>query len=528
MMKTTYCTKIISLLLVIGLCISCHKTYDEPSENWDVDLNLYFNNLPNISEEMPDETAETVVEGPIQEEDSDYNYSITKYHAAEGFDEQIVLNPTTDVIYPGALVQGESILDGTYTLIPAKRKPIKISTSLIGSESVSIEIQDPKLSSVRESINKLMNQEYECPPANMGFEIYDAYSEQQLDLSLHVSYKGKALKISGGFDYNSRKKNTRLVAKFIQSYYTIDMDQPLKPSDLFEEQIDKALIGTFAPMYISTITYGRLAFFTVESSLSKDSVKAYLNASYRKVSGGASIEFNRLLATSNIRVYILGGSGEDASKAIDGYEAFKNYIKQGGNYSKESPGAIISYTLRNIKDNSIAKIVYAADYSIVERFPKAFNYVFTIDALEIKDMNDFNDKNGIYTQYPNKEELIGNIKCNVSGTADEEELWHYYGGYWPIARDVYKNLDQDPIDFKDGHCTRKPAVFDNIFMNDSITFRYSFSDYNWNISNELIEEHEETISVSELINTADSGKDLLVNKEKIYISFKIAYEKTEN
>ncbi|MDZ7635847.1 MAG: thiol-activated cytolysin family protein [Bacteroidales bacterium] len=112
---------------------------------------------------------------------------------AAGYDEQIVLNPQTDVIYPGALVKGESILDGTYTLIPADRMPITISTSLTGSGRVSVTVDNPKLSTIREAINNLMNQEYDVPPANMGFTVEQAYSEQQLDLSLRASYKGEGL-----------------------------------------------------------------------------------------------------------------------------------------------------------------------------------------------------------------------------------------------------------------------------------------------------------------------------------------------
>lgn len=531
-----FLTKGYLLILIpfLMICFTQCEKDDElvPEENstisWDGDLNIYLNSLNDISDEMPVEADET--EMNVEEsEDDDYYYTKTDYYAAAGFNEQMVLNPTYDVIYPGALVKGESILDGTYTLIPAIRNPITISTSLTGSDIVSIEIEDPKLSTTREAINKLMTQEYDVPPAHISFDIHQAYSEEQLALNLQASYKGKKLNINGGFSYNSSEQKTRLVAKFIQSYYTLDMDMPQKPSDLFAEEIDSTFFGTYAPMYISTVTFGRLALFTIESTLSEDSVRAYLNGSYKKISASASLEFDRLVATSDMKVYILGGSGEDASSVIDGFEAFKSFIKNGGNYSKSSPGAPISYKLRNIKDNSIAMLVYAANYSIVSKIPKEFEYNITIAGKKIKHTGVFDDKNKLTcTEYPNQQELSGSIKAEVKGMANEVELWQYYGGYWGVTYDDWKELDQDAISYNNTNpCIRRIADFEGISINDSIKFSYIMDDYDWCSPNEKIEDHEECIAVSDIISIINDGHSVIVEKEKIHVEFQVAYEKVE-
>ncbi|MEZ5012149.1 MAG: thiol-activated cytolysin family protein [Bacteroidales bacterium] len=306
------------------------------------------------------------------------------YSVAVGFDDQIVLNPQTDVIYPGALVKGESVLDGSYTLIPAQRKPITISTSLTGSSSVSITIEDPKLSTVREAVNTLMNQEYDVPAANMGYTIEQAYSEQQLDLSLHASYKSAGINVSGSFDFTNKNIKTRLVAKYIQSYYTLDMDLPNQPSDLFEDNIDQALIGTYMPMYVSTVTFGRMAIFTIESELSETEVRTYLEGSFSSVDLDISADFEALKESSTMKVYVLGGSSSSAAATIDGFAKFKEYIIEGGNFSKDSPGAPISYKLRYIRDNSIGKIVFAASYPIRTALPRTDNIVYDINARLMK------------------------------------------------------------------------------------------------------------------------------------------------
>ena len=369
-------------------------------------LDEYLKTLPPISGEMPAEKAATITSSK-NDTTTEYIYHTDYYEAAAGYDEQIVLNPQTDVIYPGALVKGESILDGTYTLIPATRKPITISTSLTGGGVSSVVVEDPKLSTVREAVNTLMKQTYDVPYANMAFTVEQAYSEQQIDVSLRASYKTGILNVKGGFDFSNTKIQTRLIAKFIQNYYTLDMDLPGQPSDLFEEDVDHALFGTMMPMYVSTVTFGRMALFTIESELEETQVRAFLSASYGSISGSASAEFDALKAKSTMKVYILGGSGSAAGAAINGFDDFKNYIQSGGNFSKTSPGAPISYKLRYIKDNTIGKIVFSASYPIVTAIPRTDNIVYDITASLYSLYPDINDEEsgnvrlyGYITSYP--------------------------------------------------------------------------------------------------------------------------------
>ncbi len=377
-----FCIIFFTSILLSG----CEKdTFDEGS------LNEYLNSLPPISDEMPAEKAAAIT-STDKDTTTDYIYVTDYYEAAAGYDEQIVLNPQTDVIYPGALVKGESILDGTYTLIPATRKPITISTSLTGGAVSSIVVEDPKLSTVREAVNTLMKQTYDVPYANMSFTVEQAYSERQIDLSLRASYKTGILNVKGGFDFSNTQIKTRLIAKFIQNYYTLDMDLPGQPSDLFEEDVDRTLFGTMMPMYVSTVTFGRMALFTIESELEETQVRAFLEASYGSISGSVSGEFDQLKAKSTMKVYILGGSGTAAGATINGFEDFKNYIQTGGNFSKTSPGAPISYKLRYIRDNTIGKIVFSASYPIVTAIPRTDNIVYDITASPYKLNPDINDE----------------------------------------------------------------------------------------------------------------------------------------
>lgn len=412
--KMSLAGKAFALMFTISLLSSC----DPKSEIDDTTpLNEYLKSMSSIDTQMP-AIAEPTVEKIERDTTDEYYYKIDYYKAAAGYDEQLVMNPQTDVIYPGALIKGESILDGTYTLISAKRKPITISTSLLGGANSSIVVNDPKLSTIREAVNSLMKQDYDVPYANMSFTIEQANSEQQLNLALRASYKGGGVNVKGGFDFGNKKVKTRLVAKFIQSYYTLDMDLPNQPSDLFQANVDRNLFGAFMPMYVSTVTFGRMALFTIESELSETEVRTFLNASYANVKGSVSADFNSLQAKSTMKVYILGGSGANASATINGFEDFKKYIIEGGNFSKTSPGAPISYKLRYINDNKVGKIVFAASYPIVTAIPRTDNVVYDIKALMQNMKINASDAGG-------NVELYGTVKSWPHSLGESASHFHF-------------------------------------------------------------------------------------------------------
>src|SRR6056297_2510330 len=102
------------IILILAFCsviiFSCEQ--EEEEKRWNtMALEEYLETLSPISEAMPSEKSATLVETQV-DTTLEYIYHTEYYEAAAGFNEQIVLNPQTDVIYPGALVKGESILNG--------------------------------------------------------------------------------------------------------------------------------------------------------------------------------------------------------------------------------------------------------------------------------------------------------------------------------------------------------------------------------------------------------------------------------
>lgn len=499
------------LFTMFGLSCFLFTSCKKEEINLDLEkkgLNEYLNSMTLISSKMPAEKLEAKDSSRIDSV-PEYIYHTDYYKAAAGYDEQIVLNPQTDVIFPGALIKGESVLDGTYTLISAKRNPITISTSLIGSPATSVVISDPKLSTIREAVNSLMKQDYDVPYANMAFTIEQANSEQQLDLSLHASYKGGGLKVSGGFDFANKKVKTRLIAKFIQSYYTLDMDMPSQPSDLFNGDVNKTLFGTFMPMYVSTVTFGRMALFTIESSLDETQVKAVLNASYGGSTGSATSEFASMMASSTMKVYILGGSGADASASINGFEDFKKYITAGGSFSKTSPGAPISYKLRYIKDNSIGKIVFAASYPIVTAIPRTDNVLYDIKTSLSKMKLNISDAGG-------NAEIYGTIKSWTKGLGEDNAHVHYYR-----SSDKYQSFGEKE-DYTFPANTDTELSWNGLKQSDIISVRIAMSEADTG-SDDVFTPATFEIKVADIVTGMNQGvyerSDLKVNCGTAYLNF---------
>lgn len=305
------------------------------------------------------------------------NFSCTSqdFYEAKGLYELLCLDPTTDSIWPGSILRAETILSGGFATITLARAPMNISVSLEGIQgSPARTIETPSLSSVTAAINDLMGQEVTGEvPAKMSADQKSVYSSAHLGLAINasVSWPG-GNEVNESFNYDNTTVKTRYVMKFMQVYYSINIDPPATPGGFFVNVDSDLAATTFpsgsAPVYVSSVKYGRMVLFTVESSSTETDVKQALDAAYAgsvNVDAAIDVNYQKILENSHIVATVIGGSATDASGIITGgYDGLKPYITSGANYSKDSRGAPISYTLRFLKDNAVASIVLATDYTV--------------------------------------------------------------------------------------------------------------------------------------------------------------------
>ncbi len=317
-----------------------------------------------------------------------------RYKVAPGFDEMLTLDPTTDVIYPGAILVGASIPSGEYTPVVADRQAITLSISLQNlSGSPIVEIANPKLSTVREGIKTILAQEVEsATPAKLSFEISEVYSEEHLGVALGANYRSAGGSVSAAFNFNQSTYKNKFLVKYIQTYYTIDMDVPAQPSDLFATLPDWSSFGNTSPVLVSSIAYGRMVLYAVETNKSLTEVNAAFNAAVK--SGGAALKakYQKTIEASNIKAVVIGGSANDAAQIVHGPNELYSFIAEGGNYSKASPGAPLSYKLRYVKQGTpTARVVLTSEYTIREcdvAYPK---YRITLNKLKCVDCPEVGD-----------------------------------------------------------------------------------------------------------------------------------------
>ena len=373
--------------------LSCKKENTNPDPT---DFNAEVNQMSSFSQ--PDELAapEFVSETTPSADPADPNYECysTTYRAAPGFNELLALDPTSDVIFPGAMLEGNSIPTGEYIPINTDRAPITLSISLQNlSGSPVVQIEDPKLSTVREGIKSILDQEVtSSTPAQINFEIEQVYSEEHLSVALGANYRAAGNSVQASFDFNSSQYSNKFVLKYLQVYYTIDMDSPASPSDLFNNLPDIADLGATTPVYVSSMSYGRMVLYAIESNSSMTDINAAFSAAFNSGGGSISTNYQNIINSSSIKALVIGGSGASASQAISGPAEVYNYIAEGGDYSKDSPGAPLSYKLRFIKKGTpVARVVLSSEYQVRQcefvkpTYKLEIDYVKCLDCPEIGD-----------------------------------------------------------------------------------------------------------------------------------------------
>ncbi len=367
------------LLFLISACSKDEVVSDDPDQpqfsNDDAaDFNAAMANLGTFNQPEESEIVETSSTNPEREGQTEFECFSQTYKGAPGFSELFTLDPTTDVIYPGAMLKGETIPTGEYARINKDRAPITMSISLNNIKKTSVVVNNPnKLSEVREGINELLSLEVTgATPAQLEFDKSQVYSEQQLSVALGANYRDKTKDISGSFDFNTTTIKKKYVLKFIQKYFTIDLDAPGEfPSDLFTDLPSIESLGSTSPVYVSSVTYGRMVLYTVESESSLTEIETAFNAAIdagsKEGEFDLDIDSKEILENSSIKALIIGGSGASAAQTIgdDSLSKIYDFIAEGGNYSQDSPGSPLSYKLSYVKEGfPVANVVLATEYQV--------------------------------------------------------------------------------------------------------------------------------------------------------------------
>lgn len=295
-----------------------------------------------------------------------------------------ILRPTNGIVWPGALVLGNSgMLDGLPDPLTLKRAPVTLRLDLPGiGENGTILIDNPSNSAVQTGIDNALEywndnayQEGYVNAANSSYQATTSYSSKQMSLDVGLNVEWASGDVSAQFEYNSSSEKRVAMMVFKQVFYTITMDTPEKPANVFSAEvslsdIENKLTSETPPAYVQSMSYGRIIMFRMETT--EESTDSELEAAFNyaggivNASGELEAKYKSILAKSSMTTVTIGGNAAVATEAVNA----KNFgdltpIITGENavYSRSNPGVPIAYSIRYLKDNTFAKMGYTTEYT---------------------------------------------------------------------------------------------------------------------------------------------------------------------
>ncbi len=195
-----------------------------------------------------------------------------------------------------------------------------------------------------------------------------------LKMGMSAHYMGAS--VSSQLQFDETLETHTIMAYFSQRMFTASMVLPQTPGAIFsdeftpgmlDEQIDLGRIGpSNLPVYVSNIVYGRIMIMTMTSTYSSSEMHAALEASYNQGLGGGTIDggYQAILQSENTSFNIVAVGGE-AQHAMDAITTgnLHDYFDSDAALTTAVP---LSYTLRNLGDNSIAMVSNTSTYNITE------------------------------------------------------------------------------------------------------------------------------------------------------------------
>ena len=324
-----------------------------------------------LSETEPQLNAQGMVVKYIEKE--------VEYDVSAAFDDMLLLDPSQNSIYPGSVLHGDSLDKDSYQeIIDGNKRKAVISFDLQGVKDkegkdgkagiTSGEII-PNLASYRELRNKILSQSITYhASANLSYEDMEITNEKSLEAQLKIGVgfgaAGIKSKIAAGFKFKDGKQKERRLIKFVETFYTVDVNQEAAPLMI---NIPREKVGNTMPVYVSSVSYGRIAYLTIESEQEKSELKANLDTVFKVTTANHAeadidLAIKKLEKGTTINIHIIGGGSE----AVTDLKQFQKYIVKEG-FSAKNPGQIIKYQLRFLDDNATAYIKYAEKYKTVER-----------------------------------------------------------------------------------------------------------------------------------------------------------------
>jgi hypothetical protein len=338
----------------------------------------YLRTLPDLPVEPESTVAAAIPPSTTDLEGVIYHQQEQAVRLTKQFDEFGALEPAFNVLYPGALVQGQSLLGTRLAPIGLARAPGTITvTSLVPSTTASQSrvIERPSLATVQDAITSLLwelNPQASTGAKSESADIARTTRHGLLSVGLNINV-GK-LGVGADLSFESKKEASTVVWRLDQAYYTVSFEPSGSPAYFFDDTVSVADLQQYAangnpPCYISSVTYGRMLLVLVTANASSQTLKLAVNAKYGAVlDGKLKSEYDELLSQSTIRVFSIGTTGAvDLGVLQNPLEGLNDYLAKGIGFTKETPGAPIAFSANYLNNLAVAQVSQTVDYREITR-----------------------------------------------------------------------------------------------------------------------------------------------------------------
>jgi hypothetical protein len=305
--------------------------------------------------EQPPDASETTTDLPVENRSLVVNGATQAFKCARvqhdivaNHDEVLNFDIGSQYVLPGIILQGEPFQAGELAPIPfspGKRAPIKLYVNVAGTDSAS-EVANPPTTAGLTTALAILQQRAELAAgenfaAKVSYSHNEVQSMEQLkwSLGLDFNYDGAFTDVGFQAAFANQEKVDKhtVVMKLQQDMYTVSFayDELMRAADFFTDQLtskdlqqlerDGYLSAVNQPVFVSSVTYGRMVVFTATSTRSESasSISQALQLSYDSMVGGsgsfneeAAAEAQATLSNLEIKVLALGGNSDSISTAI--------------------------------------------------------------------------------------------------------------------------------------------------------------------------------------------------------------------
>lgn len=283
---------------------------------------------------------------------NDESYYIFKNYIE--LDKYNLLDSTNNAIYPGAILKGDSLFKGNYTVIPVERTPIVLMSNQSNGKAKTV--LEPNYSNISYKLNEFANEYVGDVSKEWKYELVSASSSQELNAKLGASVGKHSLGVNTNF---SNEKN-KMAVVYSQIYYTVSVEPKSYGGDYFDNGVNLDILGEYEPAYVSSVDYGRKFILIVESKLSESELRSKLETNIKGVNIESDIE--RIDEESDLSWEIESYGGEyiklkdsDMDSGFSISDALNDTLNNDNKLINPVP---ISYNLKYLSDNAPVPPMY--------------------------------------------------------------------------------------------------------------------------------------------------------------------------